>query len=148
MHVTGTKNRAYQFLVRAIDGAEHEQRQEAMLAVKAVVELELLLPVSRILGRIHIDYDPRRRTIPMSVDEDSNQLQAQTAKLPEVDGVLKAAQRRLRGRLILECQLEKRVILQAVEVVAVFPALADPIDPLRKHLGPRVANVAARPQAR
>src|SRR5665213_3860802 len=125
MDVSRPKDRANKLLVAFVGRAEHQEGKEAVRAVIPVVELELLLAVGRIIGRVHVDQDLVRRAVRMGAYEELNHLKAQAVQIPMIHRVLETRERRLGCRALVEGQIVKRVQGQGVEIVAVFPAKAD-----------------------
>ena len=69
-----------------------------MLAVMTVVELELLLTMSRIFGGVHVDHDLLRRILKVAFDEQTNQLQAHSKQILSPNTILEPRESRLSRR--------------------------------------------------
>ena len=141
--------------------ARDVQRQEAVVAVVAVVEPALLAAVHGVVGRVAVQHQPRRGQAPPGVDERVDQhvlkllgvvVDPGVAARPAAGGrVLEPAQRALarqwRAALpacfeLARQQRQQRVAAQVVVVVEVLVSQGDAGDALRHHRAHRMFGEA------
>ena len=120
-----------------------------MAAVETVEKLELLLTVSRIVGRISIYHQPADRFATVTADKQLNEHFLHPPKLSRANRVLESRKCRLARQVITRyrsstrSKLQHRIGFQRVVVVAVLIASRNPHNPLAQHLRYRDLDSAA-----